>query len=139
MVYPISTSASTLELMADIVAAFVTKNHVGTAELPKLIEQANRSLGRVSVLIEDLLNTTKLSEGQLALKKSVFNISQLIDNCCNDIRMEYDALNRMYRRILPAVRYSARREGMVQRPAWSSWIPRSVPQLNNVKIRSRKC
>ncbi|HVH12278.1 MAG TPA: RHS repeat-associated core domain-containing protein, partial [Longimicrobium sp.] len=31
------------------------------------------------------------------------------------IRMEYDGLNRMYRRIIPAVRYSARHEGMVQR------------------------
>ncbi len=56
--------------------------------VPKLIGQANKSLDRVSTLIEDLLNVSKLNQGQLHLNKKQFNISQVIDDCCQHIRME---------------------------------------------------
>lgn len=55
--------------------------------LPKLISQANRSLNKVSVLVDDLLNASKLTQGQLHLNKTYFNINQLINDCCQDVRI----------------------------------------------------
>jgi signal transduction histidine kinase len=55
--------------------------------LPKLIEQANRSMGKISSLIEDLLNVSRMNEGQLHLGKSKFTISHLLNQCCNHVRV----------------------------------------------------
>lgn len=54
----------------------------------KLMEQANKSMNRVSVLIEDLLNASKFTGGQLHLKKQVVNLYDLISGCCDDFRLE---------------------------------------------------
>jgi PAS domain S-box-containing protein len=56
--------------------------------IPKLIGQANKSLDRVSILIEDLLNVSKLNQGQLHLNKTQINICDVINDCCQHIRME---------------------------------------------------
>lgn len=60
--------------------------------MPKLIDQANKSLSYVSALISDLLNASKINEGQLQLNKTNFNLAELISNCCYHIRAgnEYD-------------------------------------------------
>jgi signal transduction histidine kinase len=45
-------------------------------------------------LVEDLLNTTKIEQGQLALNKTIFTVSEMIDDCCGHIRLagEYDII-----------------------------------------------
>jgi len=55
--------------------------------LGTLIVQANKSMGRVTTLIENLLNTNKLNEGQLHLNKTSFVISQMIADCCQHVRI----------------------------------------------------
>ncbi len=52
-----------------------------------LIVQANKSMERVTTLIENLLNTNKLTEGQLHLNKTSFTIAQMIADCCQHIRI----------------------------------------------------
>lgn len=54
----------------------------------KLMTQANKSMTRVSTLIEDLLNASKFTGGQLHLNKTRVNLARLIRGCCEDIRME---------------------------------------------------
>ncbi|HMI02631.1 MAG TPA: ATP-binding protein [Pedobacter sp.] len=54
----------------------------------KLMEQANKSMNRVSVLIEDLLNTSKFTGGQLHLNKNKINLYELIAGCCDELRLE---------------------------------------------------
>ncbi|MFI5162472.1 MAG: ATP-binding protein [Sphingobacteriales bacterium] len=56
--------------------------------VPKLIGQANKSLDRVSILIEDLLNVSKLNQGQLHLNKRQFNVNEVVNDCCQHVRME---------------------------------------------------
>ena len=51
-----------------------------------LVNMANKSMTKVSGLVEDLLSATSMSKGQLHLSKSTFNISQLIEDCCDHIR-----------------------------------------------------
>jgi PAS domain S-box-containing protein len=55
--------------------------------LPKLIEQSNRSMDKISTLIEDLLNLSRMNEGQLKLDKSTFTISHMLSQCCNHVRV----------------------------------------------------
>ncbi len=55
-------------------------------KLSHLIEQANKSMVKVSVLIEDLLNASKMTEGQLFLKKTRFKLGNAIEECCHHVR-----------------------------------------------------
>jgi PAS domain S-box-containing protein len=55
--------------------------------LPTLIGQANKSMGRVTTLIENLMNTNELNEGQLHLHKTSFTIAQMIADCCQHVRI----------------------------------------------------
>ena len=54
----------------------------------KLIEQSNRSMAKMSVLVDDLLNMNRMSEGQLKLKKTTFTLSEMLNLCCNHVRVE---------------------------------------------------
>jgi two-component system CheB/CheR fusion protein len=47
-----------------------------------LVEQANKSISKVSTLVDDLLNASRLGENQLQLHKTRFNLSKAIDECC---------------------------------------------------------
>lgn len=53
-----------------------------TSMLPVLLEQANKSMNKVTLLVDELLNAGRLAEGQLQLKKTTFNLSKAIDECC---------------------------------------------------------
>lgn len=53
-----------------------------TTKLPALIERAGKSMDRVTSLVDELLNASRLNEGQLHLKKTRFNLSKIIDECC---------------------------------------------------------
>jgi PAS domain S-box-containing protein len=55
---------------------------VPTAAWPVLIEQAARSMGKVTVLVDELLNASRMNEGQLHLKKTRFNLTKAIEECC---------------------------------------------------------
>lgn len=58
------------------------------SKLSALIEQANKSLRKVTILIEDLLNASKMNEGQLHLNKQTFNILDAVNECCAHINRE---------------------------------------------------
>lgn len=61
------------------------------AQSPKaagLIAQANRSMHKITSLIDDLLNVNNLKEGQLRLKKTRFRIGSAIDDCCLHVTTE---------------------------------------------------
>ncbi|RZK59796.1 MAG: PAS domain-containing protein, partial [Pedobacter sp.] len=68
---PITSLKAALQLLDRI------KDNPGT-HLPKLIEQANRSMTKVSNLIEELLNASKITSGQMHLKAQLFKLTDLI-------------------------------------------------------------
>lgn len=51
-------------------------------KLADLVEQASKSMAKVTVLVDELLNASRMNEGQLHLKKTRFNLSKAIDECC---------------------------------------------------------
>lgn len=78
---PITTLKSSLQLLNRM------KDDPSPKMLPKLIEQSNRSMEKISTLIEDLLNVSRMNEGQLHLSKSKFTIAEMLNQCCNHIRV----------------------------------------------------
>jgi len=54
--------------------------------MPRLIEQSARSMEKISELVEDLLNVTRIKEGQVMLTKKKFSIAGLLDECCSHLR-----------------------------------------------------
>jgi PAS domain S-box-containing protein len=55
--------------------------------IPILIDKAIVSVEKISYLIDDLLNTTKTNQGQLYLNQTEFTIAEMLDNCCDHVRM----------------------------------------------------
>ena len=55
--------------------------------IAKLIEQADKSMQKVIILIDDLLNVSRMNEGQLQLSKTQFTLSHLLNQCCQHVRM----------------------------------------------------
>jgi len=54
--------------------------------LSRLIDQAGRSMDKISGLVEDLLNVSRLNAGTIQIKKSRFLIRNLIDECCLNVQ-----------------------------------------------------
>lgn len=76
---PITTLKASLQLLDKM------KDKPSPSVLPKLIEQANKSLEKVYVLIEDLLNTSKANDDQLQIHPRTFNLMTVIGKCCDDL------------------------------------------------------
>ena len=79
---PITTLKASLQLLDRI------KNSSSSNTLPRLVDQANKSMGKITSLIDDLLNSSRTTEGQLHLNKTTFTITEMLAQCCNHIRME---------------------------------------------------
>ena len=78
---PVTVLSGTLQLMERI---YPREN----PRLSKLIDQANQSMKKINELIGDLLNASKMNEGQLHLQMRNFNISQAVEECCSQIDRE---------------------------------------------------
>jgi len=55
--------------------------------LNKLIELSTRSLNKVSLLIEDLLNASRFNQGDLHMNKTSIILSKVIEESCHHIRV----------------------------------------------------
>nr|WP_260170786.1 PAS domain-containing sensor histidine kinase [Mucilaginibacter lappiensis] len=85
---PITSLKGTLQLMDKI------KNNHPDPLLHKMIDRANRNVNKTISLIDDLLNVSRINEGQLYLNKKRSVIFDLINDCCSHIKYEtgYDIL-----------------------------------------------
>ena len=64
------------------------KNDPSPKRLDNLIGLSIKSLDKVRVLIEDLLNVSKLNQGQLHFNKTLFSLTKVVDECCHHVRMD---------------------------------------------------
>ncbi|RYY60259.1 MAG: PAS domain-containing sensor histidine kinase [Chitinophagaceae bacterium] len=82
---PVTSLKASLQLLNEI-----KDNQAVSQEIvPKLITQANKSLNKLSVLIEDLLNVSKIRGGQLVLNKQHIAIYDLLAECCEEMHQEH--------------------------------------------------
>ncbi|MFD0766777.1 PAS domain S-box protein [Mucilaginibacter lutimaris] len=84
--HELKTPVTSLKAALQLMDRMKEKEDLSTQIMAKLIEQCNRSMDKISTLIEDLLNLSRMNEGQLKLDKSNFNIADLLANCCNHVR-----------------------------------------------------
>ncbi|SEO95543.1 GAF domain-containing protein [Mucilaginibacter gossypiicola] len=60
----------------------------GPADLQKaMIEQANRSVNKLTYLVNDLFDTSRLAARKYNLEKTFFDIGELISNCCDFVKV----------------------------------------------------
>lgn len=57
-----------------------------TPLFPRLIDQSAKSMQKITELVEDLLNVSRMKEGQVMLNKKKFRISDMLDECCAHVR-----------------------------------------------------
>ncbi|MDY0906801.1 ATP-binding protein [Pedobacter sp. CFBP9032] len=78
---PITSLKASLQLLSKL------KNKPTHEMLPKLIEQSSISMEKINALVNELLNMNRISEGQLELEKTTFKISEMLNSCCNHVRV----------------------------------------------------
>lgn len=77
---PLTSLKASLQLLERM------KDNPSAAVVPKLIEQSSRSMGKISELVEDLLNVSRMNHGQIMLNKKMFRVSGMLNDCCSHIR-----------------------------------------------------
>ena len=78
---PITTLKASLQLLERM------KDDTSSSMFPRLIDQSSRSMGKISELVEDLLNVSRMNEGQIKLNKTKFTLADTLKECCTHIRI----------------------------------------------------
>ena len=79
---PITTLKANLQMLDRI------KDNPQSAIFPKLVESCGKSVEKINMMVDDLLNMHRYSQDQLALEKTSFCIFDLMHVCCNHVRID---------------------------------------------------
>ena len=79
---PVTTLKLSLQLLNEL------KEGLSPPLIADLITQANRSLDRFTVLIDDLLDASKVNDGQLHLNRKLIILSHTIGDWCSNVKLE---------------------------------------------------
>ncbi len=77
---PMTSLKASLQVLERLVPLEDTKDTLGL-----LVNQANRSMNKLSDLVNMLLNSNRISEGRFPLYKTPFDIVTLVKECCSHI------------------------------------------------------
>jgi len=58
------------------------------AKYHRLVDQGNRSILKISTLVDELLNVNRINAGQLVLNKNEINLHSFLLECCQYVRAE---------------------------------------------------
>jgi PAS domain S-box-containing protein len=86
--HELKTPLTSLQASIQVMHRIITSETEITDRLKILSESSKRSISRLGALVGDLLDSTKISKGQLNLNVSNFTISELVNNCCHHIQLE---------------------------------------------------
>jgi PAS domain S-box-containing protein len=86
--HELKTPLTSLQAYLQIMKGIIENETVISDKLIKVSLSANQSITKLGALVNDLLDSTKISKGQLNLNVSRFTISKLVENCCTHIRSE---------------------------------------------------
>jgi len=81
---PITSLKASLQLMNRMI-----KKESGIPEkIAKLAFEAQLYTSKLTHLVEDFLNTSKLEQGKLSINKRWFPLSDVIEGCCNHVQLD---------------------------------------------------
>ena len=86
--HELKTPITSLQATLQIISKMANSETMITDVMRKLISNTERHIGKLNHLVSDLLNSTKIENGQLTLNTNSFTVSNLIDSCCTHIRIE---------------------------------------------------
>ena len=78
---PITSLKASIQLLEKL------KNKPTDEKIPKLIAQSAKSIEKLTVLVDDLLNLNRLNGGKMKLLKSEFTVSKMLESCCELLRI----------------------------------------------------
>lgn len=77
---PIASLKAALQLLEKL------HHNISPEMLAKLVAQSNKSMNKLTDLVESLLNSNRISQGRFPMHKTKFKIGDLIHECCHHIR-----------------------------------------------------
>lgn len=85
---PLTSVKASIQLLNRIKDRPYSETHV------KLIEQSDKSIEKMCILVDDLLNMSRMGQDQLNLECSTFNMYEMLNNSCSHIRFldEYEII-----------------------------------------------
>jgi PAS domain S-box-containing protein len=86
--HELKTPLTSLQAYLQVMHRMIENDTEITDRLKKVSANSNRSILKLADLVRDLLDSTKISKGQLNLNVSNFTISDLVDKCCHHVRAE---------------------------------------------------
>jgi len=92
--HELKTPLTSLQAVIQIMNRIIKKETVITDQLIKLSKSSESYVLKLTSLVGDLLNSTKIQNGQLSLDISRFRFSDLVNKCCKHVRLDgkYDII-----------------------------------------------
>ena len=86
--HELKTPFTALKATLQVLNRMLDKEDVAKDQLRLLARNAEKSSTKLTYLIADLLNTTKIEQGQLALNRTTFAAGDIMESCCSHIKAE---------------------------------------------------
>lgn len=79
---PLTAVKASIQLLNRIKDKPYSQTHI------RLIEQSDKGIEKMCMLIDDLLNMSRLGQDQLMLEYKTFNLHEMLSKSCNHVRLE---------------------------------------------------
>jgi PAS domain S-box-containing protein len=86
--HELKTPITSLKAILQLMIRMIKKESAIPEKIANLANEAQLNVGKLIHLVEDLLNASKLEQGQLSVNKKLFPLSDVIEGCCNHIRLD---------------------------------------------------
>jgi len=80
---PITTINASMQILQSLI-----KTEQVSDKVSLFVNKAGKNLSKLVKLLDDLLNVTKIQQGQLGLNKTLFNLTELIKDCYEHVRLD---------------------------------------------------
>jgi PAS domain S-box-containing protein len=86
--HELKTPITSLKAVLQLMIRMIKKESSIPEKISNLAHEAQLNVGKLIHLVEDLLNASKLEQGQLSVSKKLFPLSAVIEDCCNHVRLD---------------------------------------------------
>jgi PAS domain S-box-containing protein len=88
--HELKTPITALQATVQVMNRLVNEETIISQTLITMAANAQRQTKKLNQLVGDLLNSTKIEQGQLALNKNIFTVSDVVEGCCSHIPLKAD-------------------------------------------------
>ena len=80
---PLTTLKASIQFLPRLI-----KQNAPSDKIENMLDKANESILKLTKLVDDLLNVSKIEKDRFKLEKTEFIIADMIDSCCDHVRMQ---------------------------------------------------